>query len=309
MSRAFTSLGRTSSTGLLGRLTLHGKGLPTRRALVALSLALMCFEISAAGAPEDDTIVIATGLWAPYINVDGEACEPSDKTLLSGSLSESATCQSEFSGPFIDVVKRAYGGAGIRIEFVSHPWTRNAQLIDSGMADAGLPYYCTEERARQYICSESVVDGEMVLFHRRSTDFDWDTMDDLQGYTIGATLGYFYGEKFEAMEQEEELTVLRIAQDDVNIRLLVRGMIDLMPQDRAVGYAIAQQVLPEGQFDQLTHHPKPLHSRPLHLIFTRATPRGARFAKIFDRRLKEMAASGELDQALRPLTALGRRAN
>ncbi len=202
-----------------------------------------------------------------------------------------------------NVIKTAFARAGYDVEFNVYPWTRNAQFVATGEQDAMMPYYCSEARALRYLCSDPVVDGEQVFFHRRGLALSWDDMDDLKPYTIGATLGYFYGQPFEKAEQSGGIAVKRIAEDRGNLKLLMSGRIDLYPQDRAVGYGMVRALLPQAQWSEITHHPRPLHSKALHLLFSRTTERGKTLMKAFDRELSAMRESGELEELLSPIYA------
>ncbi|MFE8070602.1 transporter substrate-binding domain-containing protein [Marinobacteraceae bacterium S3BR75-40.1] len=240
-----------------------------------LAFALTGGRVAADEVPDplpEDTVVIATGDWLPYVSQ-----ERLDDT------------------PFSRAVTRAFERAGLDVLYVFHPWTRNAQLAADGMVDGVMPYYCSQERAEKYLCSSPLVDGEQVFFHHRDLDFEWEKPEDLAGYQIGATLGYYYGKDFERLENAGKIKVLRIAKDATNMRLLMKRRIDLFPQDRAVGYAMIRELFPRDQWHLITHDPKPLHTKALHVLFTRKTERGTRFLKIFNRELGRMAVNGELD--------------
>lgn len=265
--------------------------------LLASSLALLIALPAVADHLPHDTVVIATGAWDPYVEINPgleiPEAEPGTRTV-------------EPVGPLVDIVRRAHAAAGLDVQFVSHPWTRNAQLVESGEVDAAMPYYCSEKRAKTYICSNPIVSGEQVFFHRRGLAFAWTDVESLAGYNIGATLGYFYGEAFETEEALGKLNVKRNAKDEVNLTLLMNGRIDLFPQDRAVGYAMIRRVLPPEEWHSITHHPRTLHRESLHLVFTRANERGLRFSRLFNRELERMQASGELAALLRPISEAGR---
>ncbi|TBW58883.1 transporter substrate-binding domain-containing protein [Marinobacter halodurans] len=245
-------------------------------------LAATIVPLSACAADADPAghpaIEIATGDWQPYVD---------------SSLPD--------FGPMGHVIKLAFARAGYDVKFHVYPWTRNAQFVATGEQDAMMPYYCSAARARKYLCSLPIVDGEQVFFYRRGEDFAWDSMADLHGLTIGATLGYFYGRPFEQAEKSGQITVKRIAEDAGNIRLLAHGRIDLYPQDRAVGYGMIRAVLPRDQWGLITHDPHPLHRKSLHLLFSRKTGRGETLMVHFNTQLKAMRESGELDQLLEPI--------
>ncbi|WP_203142945.1 substrate-binding periplasmic protein [Marinobacter mangrovi] len=245
-------------------------------------LAAVLFPLSQCFADTDPAehpvVEIATGDWQPYVDA---------------SLPD--------FGPMGHIIKLAFARAGYDVKFNVYPWTRNAQFVATGEQDAMMPYYCSDARARKYLCSLPIVDGEQVFFYRRGDQFDWDSMADLQGYTIGATLGYFYGQPFERAEKAGEITVKRIAEDAGNVRLLAHGRIDLYPQDRAVGYGMIRAVLPKDQWGSITHDPHPLHRKSLHLLFSRKTGRGDELMAQFNTQLQAMRESGELDNLLEPI--------
>ncbi|BES73416.1 transporter substrate-binding domain-containing protein [Marinobacter nanhaiticus D15-8W] len=248
-----------------------------------VALASLCLSTHALAEPptaSTSIVRIATGDWQPYVD----------------------SSKPDF-GPLGHVIKTVFERAGYSVEFNVYPWTRNAQFVATGDQDAMMPYYCSEARSLRYLCSTPIVDGEQVFFHRRGLDFSWDDMTDLKPFTIGATLGYFYGQSFEMAEQSGRISVKRIAEDRGNLKLLMHGRIDLYPQDRAVGYGMVRAVLPRNQWREITHHPRPLHSKALHLLFSRATGRGEELLQVFDRELTSMRESGELEELLRPIYA------
>lgn len=251
------------------------------RTLCVLALtAVLAFPVVASDDESRKVVTIATGDWQPYVD----------------------SKEVDF-GPMGRIIKTAFARAGYDVSYHVFPWTRNAMTVASGDFDAMMPYYCSSERAEKFICSQSIVEGEQVFFHRADMPFEWTTINDLSGYGIGATLGYFYGQAFEKAEKQQRVTVIRIAEDEANLKLLMRGRIDLYPQDRAVGYGMIRVLFPEALWGKLIHHPQPLHTQPLHLLFSRATDRGQALTDTFNTELDAMRVNGELDALLSPIYA------
>jgi polar amino acid transport system substrate-binding protein len=249
--------------------------------LVLASLLVGPAIAATANEPLKPSVIrIATGNWQPYVD----------------------TAKPDF-GPMGQVIATAFERSGYQVTYDSYPWTRNTQVVAKGEYDAMMPYYCSEDRAKRFLCSDAIVEGEQVLFHRADMALQWSIVDDLKGYGIGATLGYFYGEAFAKAEESGDLKVKRVAQDESNLRLLMRGRIDLYPQDRAVGYGMIRTIFEKEDWERLTHHPKPLHTNPLHVLFSRATGRGERLLEIFNAELETMRHSGKLEKLLTPLYA------
>lgn len=248
--------------------------------IYAALTALVAASQPAAGQGEtpakgDRTVVVATGEWPPYVEA---------KAPYHGVLSRA--------------IKEIFEDAGYRVKFAFEPWKRAKQEVREGRQDVLMPAYCSPDRRRLYLCSKAVVTGRMVLFHRSDMPFHWQTVDDLKGYSIGATLGYYYGAAFDRAERQGKLKVVRIPSDETNMRLLMKGRIQLYPQDEAVGYAMIRQMFPRSQWHLITSDPHALHKAPLHLLFTRKDPRGEQLRQVFDSGLVRFRHDGRLGTLL-----------
>lgn len=260
--------------------------MPSKNKIVLFVLFVMLLvaePLAAADLTESakrPVVRITTGNWLPYVDIQ----------------------KADF-GPIGRIITAVFERSGYDVTYDVFPWTRDLHVVAMGHYDAIMPAYCTAERAKLFLCSDPIVRGEQVLFHRSDMDFDWSTIDDLKGYRIGATSSYFYGKTFKQAEKSGEITVIRVPKDETNLRLLMRGRIDLYPQDRAVGYGMIRTLFDEKDWPRLTYHPIPLHTNPLGLLFSRATGRGEQLRKVFNAGLENMRSSGELNKMLAPLYA------
>lgn len=251
------------------------------RALV-LATGLLVTPVSVATQPVplgSHTVTVVTGEWPPYVTRSGAQ-----------------------HGPLGQVTERVFNNAGYRVSFIFQPWKRSKDQVREGEADVLMPAYCSADRIASYRCSDAIITGKQVLFHRRDMPFSWSAIKDLQNYVIGGTLGYYYGEAFEAAEQRGDLKVLRIASDATNMRLLMKGRIQLYPQDKAVGFAMLHNLFPPERWSEVTCDDTPLHEQSLHLLFTRKTPRGAKLQRVFNQGLSHLRHTGELSRIMSDLT-------
>lgn len=248
--------------------------------LVVAGLPVASFGAEAQPIPvESHTVTVVTGEWPPYV-----------------------TRTAPDYGPMAQVIDRAFNRAGYKVKYTFQPWKRSKKEVLEGDADVLMPAYCSPDRSKVYLCSDAVITGKLVLFHRSDMPFAWKSVEDLRGYRIGGTLGYYYGEAFEAAEKRGELKILRIASDETNMRLLMKGRIELYPQDKAVGFAMLHNLFPKNRWSDITCDETPLHKQSLHLLFTRATPRGEKLKRIFNKGLMQLRHTGELAQIMRFLT-------
>ena len=250
-----------------------------------LSLLLRCLLLallSTSAQAGDKVVRVGTGDWVPYL----------DQHQADG-------------GALGRLVQAVFQAAGYRVEILFHPWDRNLLLLQQGSLDAVMPYSCNEARRQISQCSDEVLRGEVVLFHRVDKPFDWQQLEDLRAFRIGSNLGYSYGPQFDAAVQAGALQVQQASKEETNFRLLLLGRIDLHPQDRAVGYAMLRRLFSADEQALITHHPRELNREPLHLLFRKDDDRGRRLMALFNQGVQRLAASGEL-QALQQALYSGR---
>lgn len=107
-----------------------------------------------------------------------------------------------------------------------------------------------------------MIESGYVLFHRKDTALDWQSVEDLRQHRLGATIGYDYGEAFQRAEQDGRLRVQRLAAEEQGLRMLLAGRIDVFPMDKVVGIANLQQGFSREERSRLTFHPGPCAATP-----------------------------------------------
>ena len=222
-------------------------------------------------AQAQEPLRIGTGDWVPYV----------DQGRSDG-------------GALARLVSAIFKAAGYQVELIYYPWDRNLLMLQHGDLDAVMPYACNAARRRVSSCSDPVVRGEVVLFHRKDKPFDWQAIADLQPYRIATTLGYSYGPQFDEAQQAGRLQVQQSHKEDTGFRLLSLGRTDLHPQDRAVGYAMLRRLFSDQVRASITHHPHHLNTEPLHLLFRKDDARGSQLRELFNAGLRRFAENGEL---------------
>ncbi len=107
--------------------------------------------------------------------------------------------------------------------------------------------------------------------HGESGRFPLEGLQDIPkaGLRLGIVTGYYYGEDFEALMQDESFAAMidPAADYDVNIRKLLHGRIDGFIVDDAGVMVSAVQGL--GVEDQVERHPLLLTGDDLHFMFSR----------------------------------------
>lgn len=250
------------------------KSVPWLLACAGLSLSLLAqsAERLDALAADPQLVLIGTGEWAPYIEQAHDD-----------------------GGPLGRLVSTVFNRAGYRVQYFFYPWARNIYLLQKGQLDAVMPYICNSERQAFSLCSDNMVNSNLVIFHRQDKPFEWRELKDLEAYSIAVTKGYAYGEEFDQARATGRFKLVGDSREDVGMRLLLAGRVYLHLQDRAVGYAILKRSFSAEQQRLLTDNSHTLSRNQLGLLL-RKDSRGEHLRQVFNAGLRQLRDNGELQR-------------
>lgn len=213
-------------------------------------------------------IRITTGHWPPYLDERAPG-----------------------NGFVANIISEAYASQGIDVEFSFFPWSRALIMVRSEHYDASAVWSCTRERLKDYIYSAPILPYQYVFYHRAEEAFQWETLSDLKGMTIGLTQGYSYGETLGEAIDRGWVTADTTTSDAANFQKLLLDRIDLFPMDPVVGSAILNEHFPLNG-SRITFHPRPLRKAFHHIVFDRSAPAAEELRLAFDRGITELRESG-----------------
>ena len=239
------------------------------RRWLAVALAIWLAGVPAAQARD---VVMATLNWEPYY---GEEL-PRD-------------------GFFTALVRAAFdrGGHDASVQFM--PWARAMLEIKQGDRDVLLGAYYNEERAETYLASDSIyTDAVGIVTREDLTDIrEFDSLEDLSGYTIGYGRGYSVNEEFdnaEYLDKEPENSQV------LNLRKLYAGRIDMIAGSFASIRYLANR---EGHdVDELVFLEPTLNENTLHIMVSRSIDDGEQLLADFHEGLREIREDGTYDRIL-----------
>ena len=133
-----------------------------------------------------------------------------------------------------------------------------------------------------------------VFFHIKTTQFDWEDVEDLKGIVIGATLGYNYGEVFQVAEKEGVIRTERVTTDEQNFKKLLLGRFSVFICNFTTGYGILNKMYDRETVGLFSNHPKPISESYNSLILSNKTENQSRMVK-FNSGLKKLKESGRYD--------------
>lgn len=239
-----------------------------KRLVIFFSLLVFCFwAINSFGA--EKTVKLVTGEWEPY----------SGKNM-------------EGKGFVAEIVTAAFNEMGIEAQITFLPWKRCEYMLKKGTAFAAFPYLKTAEREKTFDFSDEVGNSNMRLFYLKTNikqEVDWNTFADLKKYRIGGTLGYWYEKDF----REAGLNVDYAATDEVSLKKLYEGRMDILAMDELLGWHYIKKLYPNDlrKFETVK---KPLKVDKLRLLISRKYPDAAELKDKFNIGLSTIKTNGVL---------------
>ena len=229
-----------------------------------LPLLMLLLSLQSMATERCTPLEISAGEWPPY---------------LSRDLPE--------QGVVAHLIRDLFRAEGYCVRFKFLPWPRAYAEAAAGKEAATAIWMHKPEREADFLYSDALLDEQFVIFHLRSRPFDWQTLDDLRGLRLGGGLEYSYGPEFDAAIADGRLQMERVSSDQQNFDKLLRGRIQLYPQEINVGYFSLRQSFTPQQIEVITHHPKVLLKNQSFLLFPIARPESNALRNQFNRRLAD----------------------
>ena len=252
---------------------------PIRLAIVLIVIGLAGSGLMVQSASAEKSITIATLEYAPFTG----------KNL-------------KFNGFVNHVIAEAFKRRSYAVKFAYLPWKRAVTETKNGQYPALSYVYLTKDREKEFYLSDPISDEKIVFFHLKSNPIqDWEILEDLKNYKIGATRGYTYTREFWQAVESKQLKVEIADSDKQNYKKLLAGRIDLFPSGLANGYSFLRKEFPLSNFRLITYHPKPLSETTGHLAFSRSTKDSKNTLQLFNQGLAKLKQEGLYDKFVRNL--------
>jgi len=233
-------------------------------ALVPRVLVLIALWLSGNCVAAEKLRLVAN-LWPPF----------TDQKLLNGGLAT-------------DLVSTALARAGYASEYQEVPWARALHGLGTGAYDVLVNAWFAKERTNVGQFSAPYLVNRVRLLKRKSSTIGFDSLDDLQPYSIAVVRGYAYGEAFDSDARLQKIPVLGFASA---ARMLHAGRVSLTLEDEyVVRYYLNNE--PDSLRAGLEFLPKPLSENELHILVSLNRPDHARIITAFNRAMAQMKADG-----------------
>lgn len=194
-----------------------------------------------------ETIELAVGEWSPIV---------SEKAPGYGVLPQR--------------LEKTFRAIGVEPVYRFFPWSRALKQVEGGQYLLSIGWIKNVDRAKRVLFSRRpVMKTETALFHLRNREISFSSFKDLVGLKIGITRDYAQGAEFAKAIEELGLRVEIASSDELNMRKLLSGRIDVFPIDRSVGHKLIEKFFEPHERNFIVDHPKAVASEPLWLIATK----------------------------------------
>lgn len=238
---------------------------------VTFVIATMILWFSLQSGQAEKTISLAVAEWPPYVSTNLK-----DYGFTS------------------EIVTEAFARVGYTVKMSFMPWKRALHKVAEGVYEVTYPAYYSAERAQLYAMSKSFFEAPMGFYKRKEMSISYQTLQDLQAYTIGIVRAYVNTPEFDAAIYLKK----DIADDDEqNLRKLLKGRVDLIVIDKYTAQYILDTRMPEEKA-LLEFLEPPLAMKSFHLLVSRNIKNSERTLHDFHRGLQEMVADGTMSRIL-----------
>jgi polar amino acid transport system substrate-binding protein len=195
-------------------------------------------------------------------------------------------------GMSADIVRAAFATSNTPIELAAYPYSRCMELARVGGLAACFNTTPDARIKALFLLPEEVLFSDDILLWARHGAAALENLDSLAGKRVAVTIGYTYGEHFDAREDIQRVPVRR----DLNgFLMLQRDRVDYMVAFRGTTQALIEQH-PElaEQFVALAT----VHQPQLYLTFSRHHPQAPALLQLFDQGMRQIRSDGTYQKIL-----------
>jgi len=201
-------------------------------------------------------------------------------------------------GLFIDLTNAIAEKAGLDIEISVVPSKRVIHYFQQKEVDVLLPGLDVFFSAgNQPIKSEFIAVKKDYIFTRKETPL-LKSIKDLEGKTVGITLGYPYTQE---LLENSLITFDQAPTDEQNAKKLVAGRIEAFVVEETTGLQVFEQL---GGLDEVHYDPEAPIAKIYAYYAFHPTEKGQQLEKIFSEIIRQMKQDGTFEKIMTPASKI-----
>ena len=207
------------------------------------------------------------------------------KTIRLASEEWENATNADGTGLYWDIFRLVYEDEGIEVEYTIVPYARAVMMVYNNQADAWVGSYMNEEDFPVY--PEFAFDADIVAGIYNGEEYPGlEDQSDLAGLTIGWVRGYAYD-----LYLDVDVEKVTVNKRVLGLKMLGAGRLDMFI-DADIEL---EKAIPESGLDMDVYTMKEFIELGLYPAFARSG-KGKALSMIWDRRIRELKESGELDK-------------
>ena len=215
------------------------------------------------------TLKLASDVWPPFSNVEGEKSIATD--LVNEALSRQNIEATTELIDFVDVIKG----------------------MKSGKINGSAALWITDERKADILFSNPYLNNQLVLVGAKGSDVSATSFEDLTGKRLGVIENYAYGD----INATQHIILISGKGNQQNLERLLSGKIDFMLVDALIiQYMLKYQLNDVTEFLEIGK--TPLLVKPLHFGISKDVPDAELIISHFNEAIQDMIADGTYHRIL-----------
>lgn len=199
-------------------------------------------------------------------------------------------------GTISKIVSEAFALEGVKVHYRFFPWLRAINDARAGQVDGTLIFSANEQRRRDFLISDPVMFGKMILYFPKARHPEWRSLADLANLRLGVGLGSEYCDEFHELQRVGRLKLDVARTEDLSFAKLAIGRIDALIIEQYSGLA-AFAAMGEGA-DLIEADPTPACVAPMGVLISRKTANGPELLRRFNLGLKKLQQNGDVERWL-----------
>jgi len=195
----------------------------------------------------------------------------------------------EGNGFACEVVTYAFLAVGYETEYIFTTWEDSRDKVVNGLVAGMIGFAEETEKAPVLQLSDPIAVSKDVFFFKRrpSGGVDFKKLEDLKDYRIGVVRGSHSLPTFKKAGLKLHLS----SDAGFAFKKLYIDMVDLVPENEFVGWAIINQLYPDEiyKFDETT---RSISESKVHLVMAASNPASSKILDAFNRGLEILNKEG-----------------
>jgi len=202
----------------------------------------------------------------------------------------------------VELIKTVASIAGCKTNYRKiMSWKRNLIELEKGNLDLAAGASKNVDRQKFAYFTEAYRHERYSLFVKKSNlkKYVFKNLNEIleSDFTLGATVGYYYGEEFEkALKNPKYKNKIQIViSEEINMKKLIHGRIDGFPSEYFAGSAMIKRM---NLSNQVSRHDFIFLDDDLYIMFSKKS-RSLEDVKKFNRIMRQIKKNGTYDRILK----------